>query len=44
MNLQKEFKKVQITHSEMKEKIFKTSGKGEDLFSSLTQRAFRGEL
>ena len=44
IELQKEFKKVQMTHSKMKEKILKASHTKENLFNSLTQRAFQGEL
>ncbi len=42
--LQKQFENLQIVHLKMKEELLKTYDTTENLFTSLTQRAFRGGL
>lgn len=43
-HLQKIFEKIQLIQFDMREKLRISYSEGKDLFNSLTQRAFRGEL
>ena len=44
LNLQRQFENIQISYFKMRKILLASSGEGNELFDSITQRAFRGEL